>query len=179
MKNNQFLLAALVMIIALSTTLSSCKPDKHDHDGQETITTLKLKLTPTGSSAQEVFTFKNLNGVTTKDTVVLSSGSSYIATLEVLDETKSPAEDITVEIAEEKNEHQFFFVTSPTGLVTFSNFDKDSNGKDVGLISTFTTTSVGKGTLQVVLKHLGEDPKTGNITNGESDLDVVFEVVVQ
>lgn len=178
MKNKQFLLAALVMIIALSTTLSSCKPEKDD-EGQETITTLKLKLTPTGSSAQEVFTFKNLNGVTTKDTIVLSAGSSYTATLEILDETKSPAEDITTEIAEENNEHQFFFVASPAGLVTFSNFDKDSNGKDVGLISTFTTTSVGKGTLQVVLKHLGEDPKTGNIASGETDMDVVFDVVVQ
>jgi hypothetical protein len=33
--------------------------------------------------------------------------------------------------------------------------------------------------LQIILKHLGNDPKTGIIASGETDLDVVFEVVVQ
>jgi len=177
MKKRIILSASFIAFVFIVGALSSCKP--RVTEGQETITTLKLKLTPNGSSVQKVFSYKNLNGITTKDTIVLSAGSSYIATLEILDETKSPADDITLEIAEEKNEHQFFFVASPASLVTFSNFDKDSNGKDVGLISTFTTTSVGKGTLQVVLKHLGEDPKTSNITSGETDMDVVFDVVVQ
>ncbi len=178
MKNKQHLLAALAIIIVLSSTLNSCKPKKDD-GGQETITTLKLKVSPSGSSTHQVFNYKTLNGVTTKDTVLLSANSGYTATIEILDETKSPADNVTLEIAEKKNEHQFFFVTSPSGLVTFSNFDKDGNGKDVGLASVVTTTSVGKGTLRIVLKHLGSDPKTGNIASGETDVDAIFDVVVQ
>jgi|APTNR8051073442_1049403.scaffolds.fasta_scaffold53042_2 hypothetical protein len=179
MKIKQSFITALLTIVTLSTTLYSCKPDEHNHDGQETITTLQLKLTPTGGGSQSVFTYKTLNATTTKDTVKLSVGTEYAATLELLDETKSPAANITTEIASLKEEHQFFFIASPSGLIAISNLDKDGNGNNLGLSSTFTTATASTGTLQIVLKHLGNEPKTGNIINGETDLDLIFDVVVQ
>ncbi len=176
MKNKQFLFAALIAIIAMTTTLNSCKPEDHSHDGQETITTLKVKLT--SLSGTQTFVYKNINGTVTKDSIKLQQQGVYTAELVLLNETKSPVEDITAEIKEKADEHQFFFTQNFSSL-SIDSLDKDKNGKDVGIISTWKTWHPQTGTLKITLKHLGEDPKTGNIDNGETDMDVVFDVVVQ
>ena len=171
------LIVSLVAFTLIATTLNSCKPDDHDH-GQESITTLKVKLTPTGG-AETTFTYKTLSGVTTKDSIKLTAGTVYAVSLELLDETKNPAENRTAEIMATKDEHQFFFTASPSGLITASNFDKDSKGKDVGLTSTWLAGAAQNGTLLISLKHLDENPKTGNINDGETDIEALFDVKIE
>lgn len=170
------LLAALAAFLVMATTLNSCKPDDHDH-GQENITTLKVKLTKAGGG-ETTFTYKTLNGTTTKDEIVLDEGATYTATLQLLDESKTPAEDLTSEIVNESNEHQFFYTPSPADLVTISNLDKDKKGANFGLNSTWVAGGKKNGTLKIVLKHY-DDTKSTDPTKGETDLEVLFDTAVR
>ena len=91
-------------------------------------------------------------------------------------------EDITEEIEEEADEHQFWF--TPAGgvsdRVTVSIDDLDSNGFPVGLEFTVTVTegAAATGTMQVVLSHYDEGPKDGVSLSDESDFDIVFPVEI-
>ncbi len=173
-KRNLF--TALAAFLVIATTLNSCKPDKHNH-GQENITTLKVKLTKAGGG-ETTFTYKTLNGTTTKDEIVLDEGATYAAALQLLDESKTPAEDLTAEIVDESNDHQFFYTPSPSDLVAISNLDKDKKGANFGLNSTWVAGAKKNGTLKIVLKHY-DDAKSTDPTKGETDLEVLFEVKVQ
>ena len=100
-------------------------------------------------------------------------------------------EDITEEIAEEDEEHMFFFAwteglfASPEGDGNIDNRDdpvdyndEDENGLPVGLSTTWTTgDSVPSGTFQVVLKHQPDiKSETSTVDDGGTDIDLTFDV---
>ena len=97
---------------------------------------------------------------------------------------ESPAEDITEEVKEEAEEHQFFFQTSINGLSVVYN-DKDADDNPIGLSSTVTTSEAGSGNLTIILRHEpsknASGVSAGDITNagGETDIEVTFDVNVQ
>jgi len=109
---------------------------------------------------------------------------SYSGSLELKNESESPAEDITAEIAEEDDEHQFFFESSITGL-SVAYDDQDGDGNPIGLMSTLTTGSAASGNLIITLKHEPMKSATGvssgDITNagGETDIAVTLPINVQ
>ena len=100
-------------------------------------------------------------------------------------------EDITEEIAEEDEEHQFFFAwtgdifSDPMGDGNIDtaadpvNYnDMDDNGLPVGLSTNWTTNvAMSAGTFRVVLKHQ-PDIKSANSTSedGGTDIDITWEV---
>lgn len=102
----------------------------------------------------------------------------------LLNKQENPAGDITAEILEEDEDHQFFFQTNIAGL-TVAYSDQDEDGNPVGLQSTATTTGTGNGTVTVILRHEPNKSATGvvsgDITNagGETDIEVTFNVTVQ
>ncbi len=68
----------------------------------------------------------------------LSSNTTYSGSIELLNEAETPAEDITEEVTEEKEEHQFFFTVG--GSITEVIYtDEDDNGDPVGLSFALTT----------------------------------------
>ena len=71
-----------------------------------------------------------------------------------MNETESPAEDITEEISEEDLEHQFFFNVGG-GLDCVATYAAtggfDSLGNPLGLTFNLTTSSAGSGTFTVTL----------------------------
>lgn len=166
---------SVLSVVILSTFLSSCKPK--NTEGQENITTIRVTLSSL-SHGDQTFSYKNLNGNVTKDSIKLNLNEIYTCNIELVDESQPPYKDITPEVKENSSEHQFFFVVSPNGFLDINNLDKDKNGKDFGLSSRFTALAKQNGTLRIVLKHLGDNPKTGNIDDGETDLDVIFNVAV-
>jgi hypothetical protein len=170
------LLSAICAFTIIAATLHSCKPDDHKH-GQENITTLKVKLNKAGGGTSE-FTFKSLSGTTTKDEIVLDEGATYAASIQLLDESKTPAKDVTPEIISESNEHQFFYTPTPPSLVTISNLDKDKKGMNFGINSTWVAGTKQSGTLKIVLKHY-HGSKSTDPTKGDTDIEVLFNVKVQ
>ena len=96
-------------------------------------------------------------------------------------------EDVTEEILELDNEHQFFFEASE-GLnidsVTYE--DIDDNGYPVGLQFELTTGEVSTGIFRITLRHepnkSAEGVSDGDITNedaGSTDFALEFPIVIE
>lgn len=184
MKNLKLLAVAFFGI----TSLISCdKDDDAPVNEEEVITTVTITLTY--GSNEIILTSKDLDGDGPKAPMVTVSGGNlktntvYYGAVTFLNETVSPADDITVEVKEEGAEHQVFFQV-PTALGTFAYTDTDANGKPIGLAFTLTTSGATTRDLTVTLRHLpnksASGVATGDITNagGATDADVTYKDIV-
>ena len=177
-------LLALLFISALVFT--GCSDDETPDEvvEEEVITTMTITLTATGQT-DVVLRTQDLDGDGPNAPVLTVSGpfaanTTYTGSIVLLNETESPAENITEEIEEEDEEHQFFFVA--TGVnATFAYTDSDENGNPVGLNFTLTTTDASTGSLTFTLKHEPSKPNNGTATDagGETDIETTFNVTVQ
>jgi hypothetical protein len=177
---------------ALSLMVVSCKKDDvkptddHDHNDVELITTLELKFSGKGKLGADttfVVTFNDPDGdggnaPTQFETIHLLKNSTYKVEVTLLDKSKSPADTISNEVLEEANDHLFFYSSNPTGLVNVAITDKDGNGKNLGLKSTWTTTNAGSGKVKVKLMHQ-PGVKDGTSATGDTDIEVDFQVNVK
>lgn len=180
----------LVFITIIAMSLTSCSTDDPEIINQEElITTLRITLTPQTGVNAVVLQMQDLDGdgpslpVTTVSGN-LQSNTTYSGTVLLLNETQSPAENITLEVEEEGDEHQFFYTFSNSiASVTYS--DQDTNGNPIGINFTLATNTTGNGNVTVTLRHLpnkaGTGVKAGNITNagGETDISATFNLTVQ
>lgn len=187
-------IAGIALIAMLS--FSSCSNDDDDNtpvNEEELITTVTAVYTPQGGGTAVTLKFKDMDGDGAAAPVVTVSGpfaknTTYNGVVTFLNETESPAEDITLEIVSEGDEHQLFYQKTGTlNAFTYgtapSNFDV--NGKVIGLQSVFTTTAEAAGNLTITLIHepnkSGTNVAAGDITNaaGSTDAKVTFPVTVQ
>ena len=195
----------------LLTLLANCGEDvghddhdHHDHEN-EVMTTLQLTFSAgNGDSFVATWADPEQDGSPEIDEITLTNGETYTVTFEVLNELEEPAENITPEITDEKDEHQIFFsgsavqgpchTNNPNAVVEHSYGDVDNNGFPIGLTNTFVATSTGNGVLNVVLRHMppvnGTAVKTGTLAGvldsgtvsdlpGSTDISVDFNVTVQ
>jgi len=178
----------LSLFLAIGLVMTSCDSDDDNMpvNEEEVITTLTATLMGGGSTI--TLTSRDLDGDGPNAPVVtvsgaLAAGTTYTGSLDLLNETEDPAESITEEIAEEDDEHQFFFASD---VATFAYADMDGDGNPIGLAFTMTTGAAGTGDVTITLRH--EPAKSaagvsgGDITNagGETDISVTFaDVVVQ
>ncbi len=155
---------------------------------EEVITTMEVTLTPTPNSmGATVVTLKtqDLDGDGPNAPVVTVSGNlvngvNYNGKIELLNETESPAENITEEVEEESDEHQFFytFAGGLDAIATCTNFDDNNN--NLGTEFTLTTNSASTGTLTFTLRHEPTKPNTGLAdAGGETDIAATFNVTIQ
>ena len=129
-----------------------------------------------GSMCDFGFGFKGL-APTQFDTIQLDAATTYHLTTTLLNESVSPSEDITVEVQDEGVDHQFFY-TVEGGLDMIIEYDDtDANGNPVGIHNIVTTGVGGEGVFTVILKHQ-PGIKDGNITTGDTDVEVDFETKV-
>ncbi len=191
MKNLKILAIALVSIFTFSSCSDDDKPEPVVEN--EVITTVTVVYTPMGGGTAITLESKDLDGDGPNAPLISVSGNfvqgkTYTGVVTFLNETVSPAEDITEEIKELGLEHQIFY--QKTGTInnvsyadTESNYD--SSGKPVGLESVFTTTGAANGTLKITLRHepnkSAANVATGDITNagGSTDAEVIFDVTVE
>ncbi len=182
-----FLCSVLMLVF-----LTSCDKDPDPVNEEELITTLEYTLTPRGGGDVVKLSFKDLDGDGGNTPVItsgiLKSGKVYDGTLNLLNESVTPADVITKEIEEEAKEHQFFYevaTTSLSSVLTIAYDDKDANNNPIGIKSIVTATGTGTATIKITLRH--EPNKTasgvaaGNITNagGETDIEVSFNVSLE
>jgi hypothetical protein len=186
MKN--FKLLSLVFI-AITTLVSCNDSDPVAVNPEEVITTLTATLAPQGGGTVITLQSQDLDGDGPNAPNITVSGdlapnTTYAGELVVLNETVSPAENVTEEVEGEALEHQFFF-TSNNNLVTTAYTDMDSGGNPIGIAFTLTTTNAGTGNLTITLRHepnkSAAGVSTGDITNagGETDVEATFAITVQ
>ena len=110
---------------------------------------------------------------------VLQSFTTHEVRLEFLNELEDPAEDITVEIEEESDEHQVFFSHTIDSDIEFvyTNFDNQDPPLPLGTTFNITTGEPGSGTITITLIHEPDKPNTGlESAGGTQDIQVTFDV---
>jgi len=183
-----------LLLTALTVAFFSCSSDD---DGatpeiineEEVITTLNVTLTADGSGDVVTLTSVDLDGDGPNAPVItggtLAANTTYTGVMEALNELENPAEDITEEVAEEDDEHQFFFEPISGITVTTTYVDFDDDGNPLGINFTLTTGDAGEGVLRVTLRHLldkfAAGVSDGDITNagGDTDAEVDYPISIQ
>lgn len=184
--SSKLLTLSLIAVFALT----ACKKDKedddhdHDHNEEELITTVRAFFTHSGTSDVVQFSWVDTDGDGGNAPVItggeLQPGATYTVSLLLLNESISPADTISNEVADEAAEHQFFFATTGGSLTWSSYADADSNGLPLGLATVWTTTTAGSGNLAIILRHepnkSAAGVSAGDITNAGGETDIEVEI---
>ncbi|MGB5402833.1 MAG: type 1 periplasmic binding fold superfamily protein, partial [Robiginitalea sp.] len=98
-----------------------------------------------------------------------------------LNETETPPENITVEVEEEADEHQFFYTigASLSAQTDYSNVD--GNGNPLGTEFTFSAGDESTGQITFTLRHDLKKPNDGTLADagGETDIAQTFDVAIE
>lgn len=152
---------------------------------EEVITTMTITLTPQGGGTAVELKTRDLDGDGPNAPVItvsgdLAAGITYNGTIELLNETENPAEDITEEVEEKDEEHQFFYTTSVELDATTSYGNFDVNNNPLGTEFTLTSGAASTGTLTFTLRHEPTKPNTGlGDAGGETDIEETFTITIQ
>jgi len=182
--NHTFLLWGICSICLIWV---SCGPDDPEptHE-EEVITRLQYTLTPANGGDAVNFIFQDDDGDGGNDPVItngtLKANTNYLGEITLSGMHEDHVDDITTEIKEEDEEHQFFFISD---VLTVVYDDADADGNPVGLSTKVTTKDAGSGDLTITLLHEpvkdATGVKDGDPTNavGETDIEVSFEITVE
>lgn len=159
MKNfGKMSLAALAMV----ATLAGCSKEKGETNEEEVITTMILRFTPQGGNMPLVFEFSDPDGpggaTPASDEIELSPNTTYSVAVQLLNETATPVEDITLEVAEENAAHRFYYSPTAGSGITVAGLNNDDNGVPLGTASTWTTGAAANGQVTVTLRHYPAEP---------------------
>ena len=173
-------------LLASTLIFASCSDDDDTPEPvneEEVITTLTVTLD--SGSDTVVMQYQDLDGdgpdaATVTVSGSLSANTTYDGSIILLNETESPAENITEEIEEEDLDHQFFY-TVGSGLDVAAEYgDADSEGNTLGLSFILNTGVASSGGLTFTLRHEPNKPNTGlENAGGETDIEVTFDVTVE
>ncbi len=173
-----------------AAAFSSCKKeDPIIPNEEEVITTVIYTLISDDMQDTAVFEFLDLDGdggnAPSIKNDVLKANTNYQGSIQLLNEQETPAEDITLEVQAEAEEHQFFYSQEATLNTTFSYDDDDLDGNPIGLATNVVVGNISTGTFTIVLRHEPDKNATGvsdgDITNagGETDIEVNFSADIQ
>ena len=186
-KLNYLLYAVLTLFIFTACEEDEAAPEEENE--VEVFTDVKLVFTPTGGGTAVEAAAQDPDGAGVQELQVLgainlAANTEYLLSMMIENCLEDPCEDMNEEIAEEAEEHQFFFAftndafTSPVGNGNMDNASDpinyigfDGNGNPVGLNTNWTTGSASTGTFTVQLQH---QPDVKTATSGSTDGDTDF-----
>jgi hypothetical protein len=183
MKKVQF----LATLFFTGVMLTGCSDDNDPPElinEEEVITTLTVTLTPNATGTAVTLQTRDLDGDGPNAPVVtvignLTAGATYTGRIVLLNETKSPAEDITLEVEEEADEHQFFYTFAGLNATAVAT-NNDANGNPLGTQFTLTAGTASTGSLTFTLRHEPKKPNTGLAdAGGETDISASFNISIQ
>jgi hypothetical protein len=180
-----FILSAFLIVVS-----AGCKKNKPavinppNPNEEELITTFRITFTDSaGLAPQVIASFVDIDGPggndpSTFDTIRLLANKTYNASITLLNESISPAEDITEEVEEEGVDHLFCFDLTAGLNVTVTRTDQDANGLPIGILNKWVTTGTSTGTATIRLRHQ-PGVKTGDCAPGETDIELNFYTEIQ
>ena len=181
---------SILAVIALTLGMVGCSKDEDvpepsvtggttppPPNEEELITSAIISFVDTAGIQPSVqYAFRDPDGdggntPTQHDTIRLVANTYYNATIQLLNESVTPAEDITLEVQQEDDEHLFCYAPSNTNIVIDRT---DSDGVyEVGIATFWSTGAVATGTTTVTLKHQ-PDVKDGTCAPGDTDVEITF-----
>tara|TARA_Y100000591_G_scaffold89215_1_gene75418 strand:- start:349 stop:951 length:603 start_codon:yes stop_codon:yes gene_type:complete len=189
---NIFRLNYLIYAVLTLFIFTACEEDEaapEEENEVEVFTDVKLVFTPKAGGAAVEAAAQDPDGAGVQELQVLgainlAANTEYLLSMMIENCLEDPCEDMNEEIAEEAEEHQFFFAftndafTSPVGNGNMDNASDpinyigfDGNGNPVGLNTNWTTGSASTGTFTVQLQH---QPDVKTATSGSTDGDTDF-----
>lgn len=185
MKNLKF----FALFFTTTLFLTSCSSDDGNEpiNEEEVITTVNVAMT--GGSTPITLTFRQLDE-SASPTITVSGdfdpNTTYTGSITVLNELENPADNITEEIEEEADEHQFFYqVGAGLNISNLTYLDFDGNGNPLGLRFSFDTGEASTGNFTITLRHEPNKDASGvsdgQIANagGETDIEITFPLEIQ
>lgn len=171
----------IISLAIAALFLSSCSehshgPDDHDH---ELISMVIIEAVPSAGGDTLRATWRDLDGpggtAPLIDTIEWGVDVEYQVQARVF----SGSDEITSEIDNEKDEHQFLWDIDGMSF-SFSTEDWDSAPKLYSRRVKVTVEGTGDGTLSVQLYHY-DDPadKVSGEPGNETDIDITFPLVVK
>ena len=192
-KLNYLLYAVLTLFIFTACEEDEAAPEEENE--VEVFTDVKLVFTPIGGGAAVEAAAQDPDGAGVQELQVLgainlAANTEYLLSMMIENCLEDPCEDMNEEIAEEAEEHQFFFAftndafTSPVGNGNMDNASDpinyigfDGNGNPVGLNTNWTTGSASTGTFTVQLQHQPDvKTATSGSTDGDTDFSLTFNL---
>ena len=204
MSNNIYIKPIIALLTFILIFACSKDEDPKPANEEEVITLVTLEVTRVGSSSPIKYNFEveghdhgdedheeeddddhdDHDGEHTE--IELEANSTYNVSMFIYNDTDpNNIENITLEIIEEKDEHQIFYAItdelSGFSIASASDDTKDSNGDPLFIKTTWTTTGETSGD---VVGYLIHEPtsKTGSTRNdfgGATDFEIEFEVHVE
>lgn len=179
----------LLTLFILSVVFTACSDDDSTPlpvNEEEVITTVTVTLTPTDGGDVVTLQMTDLDGEGGNDPVysdpgVLTSGTAYTGTIELLNEAEEDPENITLEVLEEAEEHQFIYTVGGNLDVSLGYGDFDNNGDPLGVTFNLSSGTASTGTLTFTLRHEPTKPNDNTLdgAGGETDVEATFEISVQ
>ena len=202
----------LLALLFGAITIVSCSDDDDapaEENLPEVFTNVTLIFTPEGGGTAITAEAEDPDGEGAAGlelldpAITLATGTTYTLTFEILNALDpDDVEDIGEEIADEDDEHQFFFAftdrafSSPTGdgnigednaadPINYEDEDseeQDGSGNPVGLETTWTTsdTPTAGGSFTVNLQHQpGVKTATSTSEDGDTDFNLTFTLNIQ
>lgn len=179
-----FMIVLIAGVIAISCSSDDDNTPEVINE-EEVITTLRVQLTnaTAGNVTLESVDSDGDDGPNAPVITItgdIAANTTYAGTVTFLNETETPAEDITEEVEEEDDEHQVFYTPAPGLNITTEYGNFDDNGNPLGTVFTLTTGDASNGNFTVTLRHEPTKPNTGLAdAGGETDIEVTFAVTVQ
>jgi hypothetical protein len=158
---------------------------------EEVITNFTYTLTPVGASTGTVvLDFSDSDGdgaqvPTITEGATLAANTVYAGALTLSNQSVTPPDNITLEILEEDENHQFFFLTEDGLEVDVTYADSDGDGNPLGILTELSTGAASSGALTIILRHEPNKDADGltidrpDLAGGETDIEVVFELSVE
>jgi len=180
----------LIITALLAVGLAACKKDKKQNvttpppvNEEELITTFRIQFTDVNGLQPTVTAqFVDIDGPggnapSAFDTIRLQENTTYNSVITLLNESVTPAEDISAEVQEEGQDHLFCF--DPVGALNVAVIRTDSDGTyGIGLTSQWSAGTASEGQITIKLKHQ-PGVKNGSCEPGETDIELNFEMKIQ
>ncbi|WP_192349588.1 hypothetical protein [Algoriphagus sp. Y33] len=191
----------LIALALISFAASSCSSDDPvpENDG-ELITDVTLTFQEIDESGNAVgdsfdFTASDAEGIEVGsapdiETVTLTKGKTYQMSIEVYNSIAE--EDITEEIQEESDEHQFYFLGSAFVGTPVLSYEYDDEGGVIlglkGIVTVASNPGTNNATMRILLRHAldkgypgADNPHFEDYAQagGESDLDIPFPLILE
>ena len=186
MKKIKFLFMSLLALALFSACSNDDDGNPDPVNEEEVITTMTVTLVPQSGGTSITLLSRDLDGDGPNPPEVsvsgpLAAGVSYDGTIVLLNETETPAENITEEVEEEDDEHQFFFAIGGglNATTAYSNFDGDGN--PLGTQFVILAGNASTGSMTVTLRHEPKKPNDGTLSDagGETDIAQTFNLTIE
>lgn len=188
--NSSRIIAIGVFAIFISL-FSSCNKEKDDPiipNEEELITTVIYTLVDTLTNDSLVFTYRDIDGDGGNPPIIevdsIKANSYYLGFITLLNEAVNPSIDIGIEVENEAEEHQFFFIIQSSLGIEIEYADLDANANPLGMKTSFKSWDESAGEFTIILKHepnkFAPGVSDGQIGNagGETDVEVSFFVSI-